>query len=114
MKWVVWGVLICLQNALFTLTSRARNSNNIYAHAIVIPIAQCVYILCSLFALDNGLKVIQQGNYRAGLAQLCLYICCTSIGSLSAHWLALHGKRYSKSLRTLLRGEPRKASKELA
>lgn len=99
-EWLLWGVLIAIQNAMFTWTSRARNSDKILQHAIAIPIAQCVYFLCSLFALDNGIKVVREGNYAAGAAQLLLYMFCTSVGSLSSHWIALRHKKLKTKVRS--------------
>ena len=91
--WCGWGFAIILQNCMFTLTSRARNSDNIWQHAITLPIAQLVYFCTGLFAIDNGIKVVREGNWKAGVAQLLLYVACTSIGSLSAHYFALKHKK---------------------
>jgi hypothetical protein len=101
MFWITWGVLIALQNAMFTWTSRARNSDSLLSHAIAIPIAQLVYFGCSLFALDNGLKVIKQHDWVAGTFQVALYVCCTSIGSLSTHWISLKAKRAKENAKNL-------------
>ena len=34
MKWVAWSLLLLIQNASFTLVSRARNSGSLGYHAV--------------------------------------------------------------------------------
>lgn len=34
MTWILWGVLLIIQNMSFTLVSRARNSGSIKFHAV--------------------------------------------------------------------------------
>lgn len=90
MMWLLWGVLLILQNASFTLVSRARNSNSLWYHAWAGVGSNGIWFLSQLILVDNFLRLLKTGSVTDGLLVAGFYTGCTLAGSLGMHWLALH------------------------
>lgn len=71
--------LTLIQNASFTLLSRARNSKSLTYHSVASLITNLVYILL-LKELIVNLEDIQVVTY---------YVLAGTIGSVGMHWLAM-------------------------
>lgn len=97
LKWAVWGGLLILQNAAFTMVSRARNSGSLTYHAVAAVGSNGVWFLSQLILLDNMLALLKTGDWKFGVLTAAFYTACTITGSVGMHWLALHkiekGKR---------------------
>lgn len=72
-------LLVILQNASFTLVSRARNSSSILYHGLASVFSNGLYLLVlkSLVVNMDDPKV------------LAAYLVASVIGSLSMHWVAM-------------------------
>lgn len=89
MIWVLWFILLVVQNAAFTLVSRARNSNSLWYHAWAAMFSNGIWFISQFILIDNFIRIIKSGNmYDAGIAAI-VYITGTMTGSLGMHWLAL-------------------------
>lgn len=89
MTWVVWAILLILQNASFTLVSRARNSSSLGYHAWASVLSNGVWFLSQLILFDSMLHVLKTGSLVEGMKVAVFYTACTMAGSLGMHWLAL-------------------------
>lgn len=72
-------ILVIIQNASFTLVSRARNSNSLIYHAVGSVTSNLVWLLV--------IKNVVQNFDRLDL--MITYIVGGVIGSLGMHWLAM-------------------------
>lgn len=79
-----------LQNAAFTLVSRARNSGSLGYHALAAVGSNGVWFLSQLILFGNMLDIVRTGNVRLAVVVGLYYTACTIIGSVGMHWLALH------------------------
>ena len=90
-----WFLLLIVQNAAFTLVSRARNSGSYSYHAIAAIFSNGIWF-ASQFLLIG--MVAKPGMGLAEASQLgAIYITATVIGSVLMHWFSVNylerGKR---------------------
>lgn len=95
MSLVAWFLLLVVQNAAFTLVSRARNSGSIGYHAVAAVFSNGVWF-ASQFLLIG--MVAKPGMALPEALKLgAIYITATVIGSVLMHWFSLtyleRGKR---------------------
>lgn len=90
LKWALWGTMLILQNASFTLVSRARNSGSLTYHAVAAVGSNGIWFLSQLILLDNMLTLLKTGDWKQGVLVGGFYTACTITGSVGMHWLALH------------------------
>lgn len=95
--WAIWGAFLILQNASFTLVSRARNSGSLGYHAVAAVGSNGIWFVSQLFLFNEMLAVIQNSNWDRAVGVGAYYTACTIAGSVGMHYLALHkiekGKR---------------------
>lgn len=80
--------LVILQNASFTLVSRARNSNSIWYHTIASILSNGIWLLVIrqvVLNLDNWIMMVT-------------YLVGAVIGSISMHYIAMKYFEKSKKL----------------
>lgn len=96
MGWLAWGVLLLLQNAAFTLVSRARTRGSLLYHGVASVASNGVWFLSQIFLFDYMLKAILVWDGWL-LAQLfAFYTLCTVLGSVGMHYISMRyqeGKR---------------------
>jgi len=68
-----------LQNASFTLVSRARNSKSLAYHAVGVVISSVAWLLV----------IRQVVQHLDSFALMAIYVLGSSIGSLASHWLLM-------------------------
>lgn len=88
--WILWGVLLIVQNASFTLVSRARNSNSLFYHAWASVFSNGVWIASQFILVDKFIDILKEANWTLGILTAVFYVACTMAGSLGMHWLALN------------------------
>jgi hypothetical protein len=90
--WLAWAVALIVQNASFTLVSRARNSKSLGYHAAAAVGSNGIWFLSQLFLLNSVFgALLDKGNTVAWLAAAGgWYTLWTIVGSVGMHWLALH------------------------
>lgn len=90
LTWLLWGVLLILQNASFTLVSRARNSGSLGYHALAAVGSNGIWFLSQLILVDNMLHILRDSNWSLAFVTMIFYTVCTIIGSVGMHWIALN------------------------
>lgn len=89
-EFTLWGILLIIQNAAFTLVSRARNSNSVSYHAIAALGSNGIWFASQLILVQNFLEVLKTGSWLHGLGVGLFYTVCTLVGSVGMHYLALN------------------------
>lgn len=88
--WVLWAIVLFLQNASNTWVSRARNSNSIRTHALASVFSNGVFFV-------NLYSAVDQIHNARGFAQratvVAFYVFWTVLGAVTAHWMMLKQKR---------------------
>ena len=81
---VAWALLLILQNASFTIVSRARNSGSDWYHAIAAVFSNGIWFLSNGIIIFNVTAVIDRGSKAEFALLLAVYIVCTVFGSVTA------------------------------
>jgi hypothetical protein len=99
MSWVVWAILLLLQNASFTWVSRARNSPSLRYHAIAAVFSNGIFLV-NQFVIIN--KFVEVRNSPVALAAtVAFYILFTAAASVGMHsFLMKHVERKGGSMHT--------------
>jgi hypothetical protein len=87
MSWLLWGLLLLVQNASFTWVSRARNSSDLKYHATAAFCSNGVWFLGPMMALDKLAEARAAGSVPLFIATALFYTVCTVTGSVGAHHL---------------------------
>jgi hypothetical protein len=88
MIWLAWAVFLIIQNAAFTFVSRARNSGSYGLHTVAALTSNGVYILAQFISLKVIMDAITGGDIAYGAAVGVFYTVCTTVGSVSMHWVS--------------------------
>lgn len=83
MSWLLWACLLLIQNASFTLVSRARNSSSLSFHALASVFSNGVWFLGLAVAVN---KVTDGSNLWIVVP---FYTVFTVIGSVGMHHLSM-------------------------
>lgn len=84
--WIVWAVMLVLQNAAFTWVSRARNSGSIPYHALAAVFSNGIWILSMYFVVD---KLREAGHAGQIVSVALFYTLFTVLGSVLMHWFSM-------------------------
>ena len=85
-EWILWGIVLVLQNASFTLVSRARNSGSIGYHAVAAVFSNGIFILSTLIVVDKA----HEAHCVWQVARLAaFYTLFTVAGSVLMHWFSM-------------------------
>lgn len=87
--YIIWAFVLILQNFSFVLVSRARNSNNIWYHAVCSLASNGVWFLQNILLLGNVLDVFRTGAWWQMVWIGIFYTTFTMLGAISAHYFAL-------------------------
>jgi hypothetical protein len=85
MKWLIWGVLLLLQNASFTMVSRARNSASLSYHAIAAVFSNGVWFVGQFMVYDQFQAFKENGNITLMVLAGLFYTIMTVTSSVSMH-----------------------------
>ena len=80
--YVGWSLLLIVQNASFTMVSRARNSGSDWYHAIAAVFSNGIWFAATFITFERVLAVLQGGGWRLGLLVGLLYVASTVTGSV--------------------------------
>src|SRR3712207_386259 len=86
MEWLLWGIVLVLQNAAHTWTKRASGSASLGYHAAACVVANGIWFISQLFILDTLLKVVESKNLLLLWTTGIFYVTCTVAGSVGMHW----------------------------
>ena len=95
--WVLWAVLLMLQNASFTLSSRSRNSGSLGYHAIASVLSNSLWFISQLVLVSTFMEIFKSADLVLGLIVGVFYVACTMTGSIGMHFISMkyieHGTR---------------------
>lgn len=80
----LWAVVLVLQNASFTIVSRARNSGSDWYHATAAVFSNGIWFVSNGMIIFNVTAVIDRGSKAEFALLLAVYIVCTVFGSVVA------------------------------
>lgn len=89
-EWMIWGVLLMLQQASHTATSRARNTKGakgLWYNGIASVFSNGVWFCSQLFIVT--LLIEAKDDLHKFFYTLLFYIFFCVIGSVSMHWYML-------------------------
>lgn len=81
--WIIWGVLLFLQNAAHTATSRSRNTTSLWYTGIASIFSNGIWF-ASQFYIVNMLIAVKD-KPAAFATTLTFYIALTATGSVASH-----------------------------
>jgi hypothetical protein len=88
--WVFWAFLLIIQNASFTLVSRARNSKSLVYHAWASLFSNGIWFASQFILIDNIVQILKTSDLVLAVTTGTVYIGATMTGSLSMHYIAMH------------------------
>ena len=95
MKWIAWSLLLLIQNASFTLVSRARNSGSFGYHAVAAVFSNGIWFASQIVLIDIVVRSLKTPAEIAVAG--AIYIASTVVGSVSMHYVSVRwiekGKR---------------------
>ena len=91
MDWIIWGVLLVLQNASHTVSSRAKNSTNLWYSAGAGVFSNGIWFASQFFIVGH---IIEAHGNPARIALVAFYyISLTVAGTVGAHAFCLRVER---------------------
>lgn len=85
LQWIVWGLILLLQNAAFVANSRARNGKSLSYHAITNLASNGIWIISQFFAVNMISIALNTSNWWLALGIFSFYVIMNLIGGLTAH-----------------------------
>lgn len=82
-EWLIWAILLFLQNAAHTATSRSRNSKSLTYTAIASVFSNGIWF-ASQFYIVNMLIAVKSSTPQF-IAVLTFYVVMTVAGSVASH-----------------------------
>lgn len=89
MSWLLWGILLLLQNASFTWVSRARNSGSLGYHAVASVGSNGIWMLGQFIVIDKVVKALASGDAGLIAGTVAFYTLFTVIGSVGMHHILM-------------------------
>jgi hypothetical protein len=86
-EWIIWGVLLVLQNAAHTATSRARNSKGskgLWYNGVSSVFSNGVWFASQFFIVNMLIGV--KDKPVAFATTLLFYVVLTAFGSVASQW----------------------------
>ena len=80
---ILWGLLLIVQNASFTMVSRARNSGSDWYHGIASVFSNGIWFAAFYITFDYLSRVRESGSVMAGVFIAVVYITATVTGSVT-------------------------------
>lgn len=83
-EWLIWGVLLFLQNAAHTATSRSRNSKSLWYTAVASLFSNGIWFASQFYIVNQLLAV--KDRPVAFATTLVFYVALTAAGSVGSQW----------------------------
>jgi hypothetical protein len=83
MDWMIWGVLLFLQNAAHTATSRSRNTKSLWYTGIASIFSNGIWFASQFFIVNMLIAV--KDKPQAFATTLVFYILLTVAGAVASH-----------------------------
>ena len=89
LTWILWAILLLIQNASFTLVSRARNSGSLKFHATAAIGSNLIWFLSQVIVVDKIVSALRSHNWGLIALTALFYTIFTVIGSVSMHHISM-------------------------
>lgn len=89
MSWVLWALILLIQNASFTLVSRARNSGSLKFHALAAVGSNGVWFISQFIVVNKIVEVLKTHNVPLAIFSAVFYTTFTVIGSIGMHYVSM-------------------------
>jgi hypothetical protein len=89
MKWIVWGILLIIQNFSFVAVSRARNSGSITLHAIASLFSNGIWFASMFIIVDSINAAIRNASAGEAVFLGLFYTTFTLTGSIVSHYVMM-------------------------
>ena len=83
-EWVIWGILLVLQNASHTATSRSRNSKSLWYTGVASIFSNGIWFASQFYIVNKLIQVKDDPVMFVGI--LVYYVALTALGSVGAQW----------------------------
>lgn len=97
MTWFFWACLLIIQNASFTLVSRARNSGSYLFHALAAIGSNGIWLASQFILVNQMILTMKDQDWTQAVIMGAFYTTFTVIGSVGMHYISVHyietGKR---------------------
>lgn len=84
--YVVWALLLVVQNASFTMVSRARNSGSDLYHGIAAVFSNGIWFAATFITFERIWTVLKTADVGLGLMVGAIYVAATVTGSVLMGW----------------------------
>lgn len=89
-SWVLWAVVLFLQNISFTYVSRARSSGSIFRHLKASIFSNGIWIFSQIIMLGYMFDaLVGKHGLTLQIETASVYTIACVAGSIFAHWLAM-------------------------
>lgn len=97
--WMLWALILVIQNVSFTLVSRARNSGSLRRHMVASLLSNGVWFL-SQVVLVNEVMPMLSGSRGAWMLAMAgsWYTAFTMCGAWAGHWWSLRNESGSAAV----------------
>lgn len=85
MQWLLWALLLVVQQASHTLSSRSRNSASYGYHAAAAVFSNGVWFVAQWMIVEVKFKAMS-GHTALMVGTFIFYVVFTVAGSVGAHW----------------------------
>lgn len=90
MIYVFWSLLLIVQNAAFTVVSRARNSGSLGYHAVAAVFSNGVWYVSQVILISFVMISVKDiKHWRDAIVPGLVYIASTVTGSVFMHWFSM-------------------------
>ena len=89
LSWAFWAVILLIQNASFTLVSRARNSGSLPFHAWASVGSNGVWFLSQIVVVTKIAEAWRAHDWLLLAFTGAFYTLFTVIGSISMHYISM-------------------------
>lgn len=82
MDWVVWAVLLILQNMAHTVTQRAKNQDKLVYTTVASVFSNGIWILSNVMMVGQIVDFTGSSNWKKGMFVVGFYVLFTTIGTV--------------------------------
>jgi hypothetical protein len=85
MSWVIWALVLLIQNASFTWVSRARNSGSVKYHAVASVFSNGVWFASQVVVVGKITEALKSHDWPLMIGTGLFYTVFTVLGSVAMH-----------------------------
>lgn len=109
MRWLIWGLLLILNNGAGTLTSRARNSASYAYHGSAAMLNHACWFMVNFMFVDAAVNLGKNFGWTDALRVWLFYTACSSVGSITMHYVSINFlEKGNRRVGSYEPGEPRR------